>query len=68
MVTSGKARQRLMDMRLVRCQTAGSLPLPMWVCTRTTFSWCFATSACTCGTSSCQMPKLARRQGEQGRE
>mmetsp|Transcript_22195 Transcript_22195/g.57021 ORF Transcript_22195/g.57021 Transcript_22195/m.57021 type:complete len:289 (-) Transcript_22195:341-1207(-) len=38
------------------CHTAGSEPEPMCVCTRSQVSRYCCSSACACGSSSCQMP------------
>mmetsp|Transcript_48007 Transcript_48007/g.104386 ORF Transcript_48007/g.104386 Transcript_48007/m.104386 type:complete len:337 (-) Transcript_48007:145-1155(-) len=57
LVTVGSLRHRSSVKFEQRVQTSGSLPDPMWVCTRTTSSLCSSTSLCTSSKSPCQMPK-----------
>ena len=48
-------------MRVTRCQTSGSVPEPMWVCSVRSVSRWRAASDFTSSRYSCQIPKLAER-------
>mmetsp|Transcript_24553 Transcript_24553/g.59606 ORF Transcript_24553/g.59606 Transcript_24553/m.59606 type:complete len:236 (+) Transcript_24553:491-1198(+) len=56
-VTVGSFRHKSRVKFEHRVQTSGSLPEPMWVCTRMTSNLCCSTSFWTSSKRPCQMPK-----------